>query len=188
MPPGDAVHCLHTHGWPRLETGPRHEQNGTNCHTEKARPIRSEPEESQPAPWRLQSIANRPGAIRAAQRSPPNSSACHVQQSAENEQRAKPHQEHSRLSIHRCNTDTTGPRFKRREGVWFLSRYSAGSRIDASPCVASIQTMRGEGRHQKNPALTSSPSLPIHWWTALMADRRSLLPAATKPPSRRRKT
>jgi hypothetical protein len=37
----------------------------------------------------------------ATKRSPPNSSACHVQDSAENEQRAKPHQEHSRLSIHR---------------------------------------------------------------------------------------
>jgi hypothetical protein len=81
----------------RLETGPRHQQNCTECHKEKARPVRSEPQESQAAPWRLQSAANRPGGTRAAKRSPPNSRACHVQDSAENEQRAKPHQEHSRL-------------------------------------------------------------------------------------------
>jgi hypothetical protein len=85
----------------RLETGPRHQQNCTDCHKENARPVRSEPQESHAAPWRLQSVANRPGGIRTAKRSPPNSSAHHVQDSAENEQRAKPYQEHSRLSIHR---------------------------------------------------------------------------------------
>lgn len=87
----------------RLETGPRHQQNCTDCHKENARPVRSEPQESHATPSRLQSVANRPGGIRAAKRSPPNSSACHVQDSAEKEQRAKPHQEHSRLSIHRCH-------------------------------------------------------------------------------------
>src|ERR1700675_5021435 len=86
-----------------LETGPRHQQNCTDCHKENARPVRSEPQESHAAPWRLQSVANPPGGIRAAKRSPPNSSAHHVQDSAENEQRAKPYQEHSRLSIHRCH-------------------------------------------------------------------------------------
>src|SRR5258706_4746821 len=40
--------------------------------------------------------------IPAAKRSPPNSGAYHVQESAKNEQRAKPYQEHFRLSIHRC--------------------------------------------------------------------------------------
>src|SRR6202051_687633 len=47
------------------------------------------------APWRLQSVANRPGGIRAAKGTPPNSSARHVQDTAEKEQRAKPYQEHS---------------------------------------------------------------------------------------------
>jgi hypothetical protein len=90
--------------WTRLETGPRNQQNCTDCYKENARPVRSEPQESQAAPWRLQSVANRPPrGIRAAKRSPPNSSACHVQDSAENEQRAKRHKEHSRLSIHRCH-------------------------------------------------------------------------------------
>jgi hypothetical protein len=27
----------------RLETGPRHQQNGTDCHKENARPVRSDP-------------------------------------------------------------------------------------------------------------------------------------------------
>jgi hypothetical protein len=85
-----AVHCLHTYRWPRLETGPRHQQNCADCHKENARLVRSEPQESHAAPWRLQSVSNRPRGIRAAKRSPPNSSACHVQDSAENEQRAKP--------------------------------------------------------------------------------------------------
>ena len=89
------------HGWPGLETGPRYQQNCTDCHKENARPVRFEPQESHAAPWRLQSVANRPGGIWATQRSLPNSSACHVQDSAENEQRAKHHQEHSRPSIHR---------------------------------------------------------------------------------------
>jgi hypothetical protein len=89
-------------GWSRLETGPRYQQNCTECHKEKARPIRSEPQESQAAPWRLQSIASGPGGIPATKRSPPNSGAYHVQESANNEERAKSHQEHSRLSICRC--------------------------------------------------------------------------------------
>ena len=87
---------------PNLETGTRHQQNCTDRHKENARPIRSEPQESHAAPWRLQSVANRPGGILATKRSPPDSSASQVQDSAENKQRAKPHQEHSGLSIHRC--------------------------------------------------------------------------------------
>ena len=56
-----------------------------------------------PGRARPQSTANRPpGGIRATKRSPPNGSPCRVQDSAENEQRAKPDQEHSRISIHRC--------------------------------------------------------------------------------------
>ncbi len=85
-----------------LETGPRQQQNCTDCHKENARPVRTETQESHAARWRLQSVANRSGGIRTAQRSPPNSGAYHVQDPAENEQRAKPYQEHSRLSIHRC--------------------------------------------------------------------------------------
>jgi hypothetical protein len=81
-----AVHCLHTYRWPRLETGPRHQQNCADCHKENARPVRSEPQESHAAPWRLQSVSNRPRGIRAAKRSPPNSGARHVQDSAENHQ------------------------------------------------------------------------------------------------------
>jgi hypothetical protein len=120
-----AVHCLHTYRWPRLETGPRHQQNCADCHKENARLVRSEPQESHAAPWRLQSVSNRPRGIRAAKRSPPNSIACHVQDSAENEQRAKPHQEHSRLSIHRChaqqNLDSSArwrDSFPAPKGVW----------------------------------------------------------------------
>src|ERR1700730_19429766 len=82
----------------RLETGRRHQQTYTDYYKEKSGAIRSEPQESHAAPWRLQSIANGPGGIRAAKRSPPNSSARRVQESVKNEQRAKPHQEHSRLS------------------------------------------------------------------------------------------
>jgi hypothetical protein len=55
----------------RLETGPRHQQNYTDCHKENARPVRSEPQESHAAPWRLQSVANRPGGFRAAKLSDP---------------------------------------------------------------------------------------------------------------------
>jgi hypothetical protein len=43
----------------------------------------------------------------------PNSSARHIQDSAENEQRAKPHQEHSRLSIHRCHAQQNGDSSRR---------------------------------------------------------------------------
>jgi hypothetical protein len=106
-------------GWSRLETGPRYQQNGTECHKEKARPIRSEPQESQAAPWRLQSIASGPGGIPATKRSPPNSGACHVQESADNEERAKSHQEHSRLSICRCPARynrTQASRLEKRSG------------------------------------------------------------------------
>src|SRR6266571_5065479 len=95
-------------GWLRLETSPRHQQNGADCHKENARPVRSEPQESHAAPWRLQSVANRAGGFRATKRSPPNSTACQVQESAENEQRAESHQEHSRLSIHRCPAQHNG--------------------------------------------------------------------------------
>ena len=95
-------------GWSRLETGPRYQQNGTECHKEKARPIRSEPQESQAAPWRLQSITSRPGGIPATKRSPPNSGACHVQDSADSEERAKSHQEHSRLLFVAAPHNTTG--------------------------------------------------------------------------------
>jgi hypothetical protein len=87
---------------PRLETGPQRQQNCTDCHKENARPVRFESQESHAAPSRLKSAANRPAGIRAAKRSPPNNSAHHVQDTAENEQRAKPYQEHFRLSIHRC--------------------------------------------------------------------------------------
>ena len=80
------------HGWLKLETGPGHQQNSADCHKENARPVRSEPQESHAAPGRLQSVANRAGGFRATKRSPPNSTACHVQDSAENEQRAKSHQ------------------------------------------------------------------------------------------------
>src|ERR1700704_7111665 len=109
----------------RLEPGPGHQQNRTDCHKENAGPVRSEPQESHAALWRLQSAANRPGGIRAAKRSPPNSSAWHVQDSAENEQRAKPHQEHSRLSVHRCRAQqdldsiaTWCDSFRAPKGVW----------------------------------------------------------------------
>jgi len=103
MPPRGLVVACVQHGWPGLQTGSRYQQDCTDCHQENARPVGSEPQESHAAPWRLQSVANRPGGIWATQRSPPNGSACHVQDSAENEQRAKHHQEHSRLSIHRCH-------------------------------------------------------------------------------------
>src|SRR3979490_42010 len=97
------------HGWLKLETGPGHQQNNrADCNKETARPVRSEPQESHAAPWRLQSVANRAGGFRATKWSPPNSTACQVQESAENEQRAESHQEHSRLSIHRCPHSMTG--------------------------------------------------------------------------------
>src|SRR6266850_2214829 len=143
-------------GWPRLETGPRHQQNCTDCHKENARPVRSEPQESHAAPWRLQSVANRPGGIRATKRSPPNSSACHVQESAENEQRAKPHQEHSRLSIHRCDVQQG---FKHGDGGWFRLtgyprlRYSRRSKDDvnrglraARAAASFLEQARGQSR------------------------------------------
>jgi hypothetical protein len=94
-------------GWSRLETGPRYQQNCSERHKEKTRPIRSEPQESQAAPWRLQSIASGPGRIPAAKWSPPNSGACHVQDSADNEERAKSHQEHSRLLFVAAPHNTT---------------------------------------------------------------------------------
>jgi hypothetical protein len=78
----------------RLETGPRHQKNGTDGHQEKARPVRSEPQECHAASWRLQSLARWPGGVLAAKRSPPDSRAYHVQETAENEQRSKSHQEH----------------------------------------------------------------------------------------------
>jgi hypothetical protein len=90
-----AIHCLHRYRVAGLETGPRYQQNCTGCHKENARPVRCEPQESHAAPWRLQSVANRPEGIRAAKGTPPNSSARHVQDTAEKEQRAKPYQEHS---------------------------------------------------------------------------------------------
>src|ERR1700676_3383517 len=70
----------HTPGWPRLETGPRHQQNCTDCHKENARPVRSEPQASHAASWRLQSVATRPeaGGARATKRSAPDSRAYHV--------------------------------------------------------------------------------------------------------------
>src|ERR1700726_1155962 len=43
-----AVHCLLTYRWPRLETGPRHQQNCADCHKENARPVRSEPKNRTP--------------------------------------------------------------------------------------------------------------------------------------------
>src|SRR5206468_11363411 len=113
-------------GRSRLETGPRYQQNCTECHKEKARPIRSEPQESQAAPWRLQSIARGPGGIPATQRSPPNSNACHVQESADNEERAKSHQEHSRLSICRCPAQHNRIQTSRFENVPAKRCYSAG--------------------------------------------------------------
>ena len=56
-----------------LETCRRQQQNCTDCHKEDPGPVRFEPQESHAAPRRLQCIASR-----AAKRSPPNRSACHV--------------------------------------------------------------------------------------------------------------
>lgn len=95
-------------GWSRLETGSRYQQNCTECHKAKARPVRSEPQESQAAPWRLQSIASGPRGIPSTKRSPPNSGACHVQDSTDDEERAKSHQEHSRLLFVAAPHNTTG--------------------------------------------------------------------------------
>jgi hypothetical protein len=105
---GTDIEGARPRGAPRLETSPRHHCN--NCHKENARPVRSEPQESHAAPWRLQSVANRPAGIRAAKGFPPNSTARHVQDSAENEQRAKPDQEHSPLNS--SLPRTTEPGFK----------------------------------------------------------------------------
>ena len=130
-PPGELL--THRLGWSRLETGPRYQQNCTECHKEKARPIRSEPQESQAAPWRLQSIANGPGGIPATKRSPPNSGACHVQDSADNEERAKSHQEHSRLSICRCPAQYNRTQASRLENVPAKRCNSAGRCLTLSP-------------------------------------------------------
>src|SRR5260370_25655769 len=92
-----AVHCLHTRGWLRLETGPRHQQNCADCHKKNARPVRSDPQESQAAPWRLQGAANRLGGIPAAKLSPPNSSTDQELETVENAQRAEPRQQQSGL-------------------------------------------------------------------------------------------
>jgi hypothetical protein len=113
-------------GWLRLETGPRYQQNCTERHKGKARPIRSEPQESQAAPWRLQSIASGPGGIPATKRSPPNSCACQIQDSADNEERAKSHQEHSRLSICRCPAQYNRTQASRLENVPARRCSSAG--------------------------------------------------------------
>src|ERR1700676_2756365 len=60
------------------ETDPRHQQNCTDCHKENARPVRSEPQESHAAPWRLQGVARRPGGIPAAKTSSRNRGARHL--------------------------------------------------------------------------------------------------------------
>jgi hypothetical protein len=91
-----AVHCLHTHRWPRLETGPQHQL--PRC--QRRMPGQFVPQKSHAAPWRLR-------ASRRLRNPGQNSSACHVQESAENAQRAKPHQEHSCLSINRCHPQQT---------------------------------------------------------------------------------
>jgi hypothetical protein len=156
-----AVHCLHTCRWPTLETGPRYQQNCADCHKENAWPVRSEPQESHAAPWRLQSVANRPVGIRAAKGSPPNSSARHVQDSAKNEQRAKPNQEHSRLSIHLChpqqNRDSRGRRAIRSgpaEQVcgsatdvrrWFAGEFHSWIGVFTQPAAPSCAALFGQG-------------------------------------------
>jgi hypothetical protein len=136
-------------GWSRLETGPRYQQNCTECHKEKARPIRSESQESQAARWRLQSVARGPGGIPATQRSPPNSGACHVQDSADNEERAKSHQEHSRLSICRCPAQYNRTQASRFENV------------PAKRCNSA-------GRFVLRTAWATSSVRPAHLWCRLL--------------------
>ncbi len=68
-----AVHCLHAYRVAGLETDPRHQQNYTDCHKENARPVRSEPQESHAAPWRLQDAWRAPKRILDAH--PPDQSA-----------------------------------------------------------------------------------------------------------------
>jgi hypothetical protein len=106
----------------RLDNGPQRQQNCTDCHKENARPVRFEPQEPHAAPSRLQSAANRPGGIRAAKRSPPNSRACHVQDTAENEQRAKPDQEHF-SHLNSSLPRTTEPGFKPEPADSFQPSY-----------------------------------------------------------------
>jgi hypothetical protein len=135
------ANCSHSLAGSRLETGPRYQQNCTECHKEKARPIRSEPQESQAAPWRLQSIARRPGGIPATKRSPPNSGACHVQDSADNEERAKSHQEHFRRLFVAAPHNTTG------------LKHPGSKRFRPS---AVIQQARRMGGAQRYPSLPST--------------------------------
>jgi hypothetical protein len=155
-------------GWSRLETGPRYQQNCTECHKEKARPIRSEPQESQAAPWRLQSIASGPGGIPATKRSPPNSGAYHVQESANNEERAKSHQEHSRLSICRCPAQYNRAQASRLENV------------PARRCNSA----RRMGRAQRNPSLQSR----LMGFASLYPSYGLKTAAAPAPPSGVRET
>ena len=184
-PPGELLTWL---GWSRLETGPRYQQNCTECHKEKARPIRSEPQESQAAPWRLQSIARRPGGIPATKRSPPNSGACHVQDSADNEERAKSHQEHSRLSICRCPHSTTG--FKHPGSKTFRpSAVIQQTLSDLSPECKPKRTSidRSElGRRSRTAAaparLSADPETPRRRRSAAGRRGPSCLPAP--PPCR----
>jgi hypothetical protein len=133
------ANCFVWLGWSRLEAGPRDQQNCTERHKDKARPIRAEPQESQAAPWRLQRIPSGPGGIPATKRPPPNSGACHVQDSADNEERAKSHQEHSRLSICRCPAQYNRTQASRLENV------------PARRCHSE----RRMGRAQRNPSLQS---------------------------------
>jgi hypothetical protein len=151
-------------GRSRLETAPRYQQNCTECHKDKARPIRSEPQESQAAPWRLQSIASGPGGIPATERPPPNSGACHVQDSADNEERAKSHQEHSRLSIVAAPHNTTG--FKH-----------SGSKTFRSSVV--IQQARRMGGATRYPSL---PTTATMGFAALYPSYDLKTTAAPAPP------
>ena len=84
------------------------------------------------APWRLQSAANRRG-IPAAERPPPNSTPRRVQDSTENEQRAKQNQDHSRL-LNSSLSRTTEPE------MWgFVPVINAGRR---GPYRGKHYTMR----------------------------------------------
>ena len=118
------IFLFHQRSAGRLETSPRQQQNRTDCHKKDARPVRSDPQESHSARWRLQRVTNRlPGGIRTAKWSAPNGSVCRVQESAENEQRAESDQEHSRLSIHRC------PRTRINRGMGGFVPSSWGSSV-----------------------------------------------------------
>lgn len=68
-----------------LEAGAGCHENCPDGHQHNTWPIRSQTEESQAAPWRLKRVANLPGGIPTAQRSPPNGGACHVQEPAKDE-------------------------------------------------------------------------------------------------------